>query len=109
MNTQTEWHHFIAFTGFTGCMISGYSFPGNACFTLTCEISSVFLNYKDMFSKESRMTCLGQLNQLMFLFTFTIFRMIPFPFLVYRSGVQMMATFHLVNTVRKIFHVLCFI
>ena len=59
LNDQSKWHHIIAFTGFIGCMISGYSFPGNAVFTLTCEISSVFLNYKDMFSKESRMTLLG--------------------------------------------------
>lgn len=90
-------------------MISGYSFPGNACYTLTCETSSLFLNYKDMFSKESRMSLLGQINQLMFLFTFTLCRMVPFPYLVWRSYVQMRATFHLVSNVRKAFHVICFL
>lgn len=54
------------------------------------------------------MSLIGQINQLMFLFTYTIFRMIPFPFLVMRSGVQMMTTFHLVSPVRKFFHVVCF-
>lgn len=87
LNVQSEIHHVVAFTGFVGCIISGYSFPGNACFTLTCEVSSIFLNFKDMFSKESRMSLIGQINQLMFLITFTIFRMIPFPYLVMRSGV----------------------
>jgi len=62
LNEQTELHHIVAFTGFLGCLTAGYSFPGNACFTMTCEFSSVFLNYKDMFSKESRMTPLGQVN-----------------------------------------------
>lgn len=99
----------MAFTGFVGCLISGYSFPGNACFTLTCEVSSIFLNYKDMFSKTSRMSLIGQINQLMFLFTYTIFRMIPFPYLVMRSGVQMITTFHLVSPLRKFFHVVCFL
>lgn len=59
LNEQTQLHHVVAITGFVGCCISGYSFPGNAAFTISCEASSIFLNYKDMFSKESRMTLLG--------------------------------------------------
>jgi len=44
----------------------------------------------------------------MFLLTFTAFRMIPLPFQVMRSGYQMVATFHLVPTLRKVFHIICF-
>lgn len=51
--------------------------------SLLCETSSIFLNYKDMFSKESRDSALAEINQLTFFVTYNIFRMALFPYLIY--------------------------
>lgn len=103
------WHHILAFTGFVGALVNGYSFPGISTLSMSCEISSIFLNYRDMF-KDSRNSALGSINQVCFLLSYTVFRMIPFPFCVMRCFVQMMTTTHIVESpVRKIMHVINFI
>jgi hypothetical protein len=44
----------MAASGFTFSLFSGYSLAGISTCSLICEISSLFLNYKDMFSKENK-------------------------------------------------------
>jgi len=51
-----------AIVGYSGSLIAGYSFPGIAVASLLCEISSLFLDYKDMFSAETKASGLSQLN-----------------------------------------------
>lgn len=81
---QTKWHHIGAHVGFGMALLGGYGLPGIAQASLVCEYSSIFLNYKDMF-KRHRDTPLGMFNQIMFLITYTIFRICLFPVCVYRS------------------------
>ena len=47
-------HHFMAASGFTISLYSGYALPGISACSLICEVSSLFLNYKDMFSIENK-------------------------------------------------------
>jgi len=44
----------------------------------------MFLNYKDMFTKETRNTPLAQVNQITFFITYTLFRVFLFPFLCFK-------------------------
>jgi len=64
------------------------------------EISSLFLNYKEMFSKESRNTPIAQANQLAFFFTFLIFRVVLFAILTYKCFQMLLLTVHLVSWIR---------
>ena len=52
----------MAISGYGVAMIAGYGFPGISNASLVCEISSVFLNYKDMFTKDTRNSTLGMIN-----------------------------------------------
>ena len=47
-------HHFLAIVGFSSSLFVGYGLPGVCCASLMCEISGVFLNYKDLSGKLSR-------------------------------------------------------
>lgn len=109
LTKQMEWHHLILISGFVAGLIAGYGYPGNMCCVMLSEISSIFLNIKEMFPKDCRTTCLGQTNQLAFFLTFTVFRMITFPFLVMRCGIIMVTTFHVVSPIRKFFLVFAFV
>jgi len=77
-------HHFLAITGFSASFFVGYGLPGISACSLLCEISGMFLNYKDMFTKETRNTPLAQINQITFFITYTLFRVILFPFLCFK-------------------------
>lgn len=100
-------HHIMATSGYTLSLFAGYGYPGISNASLVCEYSSVFLNYKDMFTKESRNSMIGQINQFCFFLGFTIFRVLLFPVLVYRCFAVTMLSFHLVNWFRKFCMIFC--
>ena len=81
-------------------LFAGYGFPSVSNASLLCEISSISLNYKDVF-KDARDTPLGIANQLTFLVTFTIFRVFLFPLLVYYCLLNSHATIHYVSFIRQ--------
>jgi hypothetical protein len=55
-------HHFLAILGLSSSLFVGFGIPGVSCCSLMCEISGVFLNYKDLFTKENRNSSLAQIN-----------------------------------------------
>lgn len=107
LNKQMKIHHIMTVSGYMITLFAGYAFPGIGNASLLCEISSVFLNYKDMFTKESRNSTLGQINQLCFFIGFTIFRVILFPYLVYLCFVTAIMTFHQVSWFRAACMIYC--
>merc|ERR1712086_923272 len=58
----------------------GYAYPGQGNCYLMSELSSIFLNYKDMFTKDTRNSQLALVNKLLFFFSYTILRVIFFPY-----------------------------
>ena len=62
LSKQTEIHHIMAFSGFTISLFSGYGLPGVSTCSLLCEISAIFLNYREMFGKENMNSPLNQVN-----------------------------------------------
>jgi len=59
LNFQTDIHHVVAICGFTASIFAGYGFAGISNASMLAETSSIFLSYKDMFTRESRNTPLG--------------------------------------------------
>lgn len=53
---QAMIHHIMACSGYVAALFAGYGMPGIANASLLCEFSSIFLCYKDMFTKEERNT-----------------------------------------------------
>ena len=62
MAYQTIWHHISFITGIGSGMVAGYSLPGIANLAMLAEISSIFLNIKDLIPKEQRNTPFAQFN-----------------------------------------------
>jgi hypothetical protein len=48
---QTLYHHAMSIAGFTSALIAGYGMPGICSCSLLCEVSSLFLNYRQYFNK----------------------------------------------------------
>lgn len=80
---QMQVHHILAVVGYMASLFAGYGFSGVANASMLCEISGLFLNYKDMFSIESKDTTLAQLNSYAFFLTYFVFRVILFPILTF--------------------------
>ena len=72
-------------TLFISCLFTGYYNPGSATCCLLCEISNIFLNFRDLFTKETRNNLVGKINEILFLITYTVFRVFLFPYLIIRS------------------------
>jgi len=84
LTVQTEIHHYIAFCGFTGSLVAGFGMGGSAITALLCEVSNIFLLSKDMFfTKETRNSCLAQLNQIAFFISYSVLRIYLFPVCIY--------------------------
>ena len=49
-------------TLFIACLLTGYYNPGSAACCLLCEFSNIFLNFRDLFTKETRNNLTGQIN-----------------------------------------------
>jgi hypothetical protein len=52
MYWQSLGHHLVGFIGLWAAISTGYSYTGIANLALLCEISTFFLNYRSMFTKE---------------------------------------------------------
>jgi len=76
-------HHISIFVGLVGSMVVGYGFITVAFFVLTIEVSSIFLNYRSIYSKEELNRPHGILLQLTFVILFTLSRMLMLPYYVY--------------------------
>jgi hypothetical protein len=79
---QTLGHHIVGMVGLTNAISTGYSYPGISLLSLLCEISTFFLNYRSMYTKEELSQPLPMVNQLLFFFTYTLLRIIAFPYIM---------------------------
>ena len=94
-------HHFFIFIAFFCSMVGGYAYPGLCCLFLIAELSSIFLNYVDMFFQEDQNSCLSLVNKITFFITYTITRIISWPFLQYLLFWNLTFTWTLVSWVRN--------
>lgn len=87
-------------------MITGYSYPGLGCFSLYSEISSIFLTYNDMLKTKGH-SPLAMYNQIVFFITYTVTRMISFPWILFQMCRTLYLFFGLVPIIRKIGMLIC--
>lgn len=109
LNKQMEAHHIMAVLGYTSSFIGGFGMPMSGQASMITEVSGIFLNYKDMFSKENRNSPLGQFVQFMFFITYTFFRLIPLYFQATRIYVILALTIHKVGTFRALCQIFCLV
>ena len=107
LNQQTIIHHYATIAGFSASFLAGYSFVGIGNASLLCEISGIFLDYKDMVPKEHRNHWLAQINQILFLITYTMFRMVPFPILAIKCLSSTIALWNVVGWFRSTMMIIC--
>lgn len=84
LSVQTMQHHVIIIVGFGFTFYYGYAQFWYGNIGMLCEISSVFLNYRSMFSKEEMNNTFPMVNQLLFVLFFTFFRIILFPYIIFQ-------------------------
>jgi len=85
---QTIGHHIVLIMGFSFTFLGGYFVPSLGVLSLYCEISSLFLSYRDLMKDFKDTACkqtLDQLNTIAFFISFTIFRTILFPYILITS------------------------
>lgn len=78
---EAVFHHIAIFIAFFCSLIGGYGYPGICCLFLVAEVSSIFLNYVDMFDKEDTNSKLALLNKISFFVSYTVTRVISWPYL----------------------------
>ena len=89
-STQTQYlyHHMISLAGLFGGFVSGFGQLNLGSLIMLIEISTVFLNLRDIFPKEDRNCFWAQVNQYTFFVSFTIMRMIILPYIIQRTYVD---------------------
>lgn len=105
LNEMSLIHHYLTSTLFICCLLTGYYNPGSATCCLLCEFSNIFLNFRDFFDKNARNEGYGLANELLFLVTFTYFRVILFPYLILRNFNTVFAIWNLFSLFEKLLHI----
>ena len=72
----------MAIGGYCAAFIPGFGLAGCSNASLLCELSSLFLNYKDMFTAKTKDSCLAEVNQICFFLSYTACRMVLFPYII---------------------------
>jgi hypothetical protein len=83
LSNQTYFHHVFAIAVYISGCCSGYGIAGLANLSLTCELSTIFINYRSITKKENLSNFLPMINQVTFFLTYTVFRVFLFPWILY--------------------------
>ena len=99
---QAMFHHIAIFIAFFCSMVGGYAYPGICNLFLIAEVSSIFLNYNDMFTKENRNSRLALCNKITFFVFFTVTRVIAWPYYEYLIVINLVMIWESVGIVRSL-------
>ena len=96
-------HHVMGIFSLFLAVYGGYALPAVGNIAMLSEISTIFLNYRDMYQKEERgQTALYRVNFFIFVLTFTVFRIFLFPYCIYLAGKDIQLTWEYLTMVRKL-------
>ena len=88
-NTKTDiqllYHHAIGSMLLLFCILTGGIITKVAHFTLTCEISNVFITHRDIMGKHDWKGTAANICNMLFFLTYTIFRVMLFPVIIYTT------------------------
>ena len=102
LNQQTMWHHIIGVSGLFCGLYTGYGIPSIANVALLCEISTIFLNYRTMYSKDELNLPVPLVNQILFFISFTVIRVLIFPILSAMLTITAYTTWDRLDSVEKV-------
>ena len=94
-------HHIVSILGIVCGLIGGYNQVIGVAGVLLCEISSIFLSFRGMQLDKKATDCFSVTNQLLFFLTYTIFRIIFFPYLGFRMVPGTMAIWYSCSVWRR--------
>lgn len=95
-------HHLSIFTGLSMTLWIGYGYVTVAFFVLTIEISSIFLNYRSVFSKDEMGKPLPMVIQVLFFITFTVARMVLIPYYLYMEFEVAYYTWDVLSGIKRV-------
>lgn len=99
---ESLFHHSAIFIAFFCSFVGGYAYPGICNLFLIAEVSSIFLNYNDMFSKENRNSSMATINKVTFFIFYTVTRIFSWPYYQYLIIWNFFYIWSLVGVFRKI-------
>ena len=99
---EALFHHTAIFIAFFCSFVGGYAYPGICNLFLIAEVSSIFLNYNDMFSKENRNSSLSLINRILFFVTYTVTRVFSWPYYMYLIIWNFFYIWNVIGVVRKV-------
>ena len=102
VSKQMLWHHIFGVSSILLGNIGGYAQCGIITLLLLVEVSTVFLNYRSMYTKDEIGDPVPQMLQLLFFIFYTIFRMMLMPYGVYLLWKNWHLVFHHLDTLRNI-------
>ena len=102
VNQQTMWHHIIGTSGLFCGLYTGFGIPTIANCAMFCELSTIFLNYRSMYTKEELNSTVPLINQIMFFITFTVIRIMIFPILSAMLAITAYMTWDQLDGVKKV-------
>jgi len=83
LGKQHKVHHIICILLAIFALGSGMMLPKLFCIAMMCESSMIFLNYRNMLGKNNWKGTLSMINSVVFFLTYTVFRIVLFPILIY--------------------------
>ena len=95
-------HHVVGIIGILSGMIVGFGIPCAATIALLSEISTFFLNYRNMYSKEDMNESLPLACQILFFISYTVIRILIFPILAYQLILTILVTWPTLSIIRRI-------
>ena len=95
-------HHLFSITGCAIGLYGGYALPGISNAVIFIEITTIFLNYRGLSSKESMNSGLPYYNNLAFALSFTVLRVLSIPMWLYIEAKNFALIWDHIDTYRRL-------
>jgi len=100
LNWQSTMHHVVGIIGIISGMTVGFGIPCATTIALLSEISTFFLNYRTMYTKEELNQPLPLFCQILFVISYTVIRIFIFPILAYQLILTICVTWPTLSLLR---------
>ena len=104
---QTLYHHVFGAICLLCALNTGYAMIGIANASLICEISTIFLNYRNQYKTEELNERVPMVNQIIFLITFIITRIFLLPYLFWLELLMIARLWNDLSDTRRITAITC--
>lgn len=100
MDYQSSAHHYMGIIYFTAALVTGYGSVSCTSIGLICEISTIFLNIRSLLTNKKSIGY--TIISVLFFISYTVLRVIFFPFLFSLMLAQVIAVWPRLSATRKV-------